>query len=246
MPNDTIRANIKTCQDELHRWGDANQVAFDAGKESEHVLSLSDPASCGFLLLGIEFDGVLAMVDAVDRVVTEAGWKLRTLLRTRRFYNDSEMIMLYKAHLLSNLEYRTPAVYHATRDVLNRIDNIQHRFLRDAGVDELSALFDFHLAPLRTRRDMAMLGVIHRSVLGKGPPHFKEFFKRADVNSAPRRHRFHLIDVRGTAPTSNLIVRSAFGLIGVYNLLPERVVSARSVKIFQHNLQALVKERAYS
>ena len=89
-----------------------------------------------------------------------------------------------------------------------------------------------------------MLGVIHRSVLGKGPPHFKEFFKRAEVNSA-RRHRFHLVDVCGAASTSNLIVRSAFGLIGVYNLLPERVVSARSVKIFQHNLQALVKERAY-
>ena len=179
----------------------------------------------------------------MDSVVAAAGWKLRTLLRTRRYYNDSEMIIFYKAHMLGYLEYRTPAVYHATKDVLKRLDNVQYRFLRDAGVDELNALFHFHLAPLSTRRDIALLGVIHRSVLGKGPPHFKQFFKRADVTAA-RRHRFHLVDVRGSKSTSNLIIRSAFGLIGVYNLLPELVVSAKSVKLFQHNLQDLVKERA--
>ena len=145
--------------------------------------------------------------------------------------------------MLGYLEYRTPAVYHATKDVLKRLDNVQYRFLRDAGVDELSALFHFHFAPLSTRRDIALLGVIHRCVLGKGPPHFKQFFKGADVTAA-HRHRFHLVDVRGSKSTSNLIIRSAFGLIGVYNLLPELVVSAKSVKLFQHNLQDLVKERA--
>ena len=46
----------------------------------------------------------------------------------------------------------------------------QHRFLLDAGVDDVSVLqvVHFHLAPLFTRWDMAMLGLIELS-WGKGP-----------------------------------------------------------------------------
>lgn len=75
--------------------------------------------------------------------------------------------------MLSFIEYRTAAIYHATRDILGRLDRIQSKFLEDAGIDEAAALMNFNLAPLRTRRDIAMMGVIHRRVLGKGPEHFK-------------------------------------------------------------------------
>ena len=80
--------------------------------------------------------------------MSEASWKLRTLLRTRRFYTDADLIVLYKAHLLSFLEYRTPAIYHATRAILERLDAVQSRFLRNANVDEVTALIEFRLAPL--------------------------------------------------------------------------------------------------
>ena len=36
------------------------------------------------------------------------------------------------------------------------------------------ALFVFHLAPLSVRRDIAMLGVVHRTVLGWGPVQFRD------------------------------------------------------------------------
>ena len=48
----------------------------------------------------------------------------------------------------------------------------------EVGVDEVTALAEFHLAPLQVRRDIAMLGLIHRTALGKGPPPFAEHFKR--------------------------------------------------------------------
>ena len=70
--------------------------------------------------------------------------------------------------------------------LLDRLDAIQTRFLKELGVSETEALMNFGLAPLRLRRDIAMLGVIHRSVLGKGPPQFQELFQRADA-SAPAR-----------------------------------------------------------
>ena len=78
------------------------------------------------------------MAGAISEIVSAAGWKLRTLLRTRRFYSDADLIVLYKAHLLSYLEYRTPAIYHATRAVISRLDAVQTRFLRDVGVDDVT------------------------------------------------------------------------------------------------------------
>ena len=59
---------------------------------------------------------------------------------------------------------------------ISRLDAVQTRFLRDFGVDEVTTRINFRLAPLLSRRDMAMLGAIHRTMLGKGPVQFREFF----------------------------------------------------------------------
>ena len=40
----------------------------------------------------------------------------------------------------------------------------------------MDALRSFRLAPLRVRRDIALLGLIHRTVLGRGPKQFQELF----------------------------------------------------------------------
>ena len=186
-----------------------------------------------FKLLGVPFDTELSMGQAVSELVSSAGWKLRTLLRTKRFYSDADLIVLYKAHLLSYLEYRTPAIYHAIRAVLRRLDAVQRNFLWEVGADDVSALVHFHLAPLCTRRDIAMLGMIHRTVLGKGAQQFADFFQR-DPNNGPK-----LLDPRQIS-RSPLIKRSALGLVAVYNLLPHQVVSAKSVSAFQKGLQELV------
>jgi hypothetical protein len=233
--NADVLKSTTMCQAELHSWGGANQVAFDPKKESLHVLSKTEGYGPEFKILGVLFDSGLTMASAVAELVTEASWKLKMLIKTRRYYNDAELVMLYKSQLLSFLEYRTPALYHATRNVLERLDNVQSRFLRDAGIDDTVALLEFNLAPLATRRDIAMLGVIHRAVLGKGPPHFKQYFR---IN-----HDMQLHDPR-TTNRSQLVTRSALGLIAVYNLLPAGITSARSVTIFQTRLQLELKLRA--
>jgi hypothetical protein len=139
------------CQTELQTWGRANQVAFDPAKESKHILSLTHPVGNAFKLLGVSFDGTLSMGETIAEIIHEAGWKLKTLQRTRRYYNDADLVLLYKAHVLSYLEFRTPAIYHATRELLSRLDAVQTRFLRDAGLDEVAALMVFNLAPLSMR-----------------------------------------------------------------------------------------------
>merc|ERR1712078_641777 len=105
------------------------------------------------------------MVGAVRELTREAGWKLRTLLRTSRFHHDRALVNVYKSKLLGYVEYRTAALYHATDTTLKPLDAVQTRFLKALGCSELEALMEFNLAPLRTRRDVAMLGVLHRTVL---------------------------------------------------------------------------------
>ena len=134
--------------------------------------------------------------------------------------------------MLSYLEYRTPAIYHATRAILCWLDAVQTTFLTDIDVDEVTALTVFRLAPLCARRDMALLGIIHRTVLGKGPDQFREFFKLEDQSMA-------LQDPRRTSK-SPLMKRSILGLIAIYNLLPARIRAAESVPIFQKGLQDFI------
>ena len=153
----------------------------------------------------------------------------------------------WKSDVLSFIEYRTPAIYHACASALSQIDSRQAMFLRDLGLSALDALVHFKLAPLCSRRDMSMLGVIHRSVLGLGPDHFHEFIRppwRWRTRRVVRqRHRFHLEDEL-TGNFLEIFRNSIFGLIRVYNLLDASIVEATSVSIFQARCQQLLLSRA--
>ena len=83
--NAYILKDVDSCQDMLHSWGRANQVTFDATKESKHILSRSNPYGDPFSLLGIQFDCKLLMTDTVLDLARTCQWKLKAILRTRRF-----------------------------------------------------------------------------------------------------------------------------------------------------------------
>ena len=75
------------------------------------------------------FDTALFMKRTIEETVVATGWKLKMLLQTKRFYTDSELIGLYKAHLLSFIEYQTAAVYHAKHEEFWFLDRVQAKFL---------------------------------------------------------------------------------------------------------------------
>ena len=74
---------------EVHRWGDANQVQSDAGKEGLQILSVNgDAHGENFKILGVVFDVELSMRGSIDELVTAASWKLSMLSKSpygRRF-----------------------------------------------------------------------------------------------------------------------------------------------------------------
>ena len=127
------------------------------------------------------------------------------------------------------------------------IDRVQVRFLREIGISELTALQDYRLAPLPSRRDIGMLGVLHKINLNTAVPQLQTLFPIVGsvVEPAGRqrlRHWRRLHSKQLATPvdfsSSDVLKRSLFGLVHCYNGLPQKVVDARSVKAFQQQLQS--------
>ena len=250
-----ILADLESAQKELHLWGAANQVRFDPSKESFHILHRRFHHGDDFKILGVTFDVGLLMHTAAREIATEAGWRLQTLLRARAFFTTPELMHLYKAQVLSFIESSTPGIYHAAASVLSRVDRVQDRFLRNVGLDDVSALVDYRLAPLCARRDIAMLGVLHKIALGKAPKPLAALFPLIGVVDEPMAQR----RVRGWKPrhsrqlfteatfeSTDVMQHSLFGSVHLYNKLPQCTVDAPSARAFQGRLQAVLKMLASS
>ena len=107
------------------------------------------------------------------------------------------------------------------------------------GVDDVTALTSFHLAPLPTRRDIAMLGIVHRAVLRKGPQQFWQHFPTV-------REGVRQVKEPDFSKGKKLLKRTVLGLVPVYNSLPAEVRAADSTAGFQQRVQQLVKNWAES
>ena len=199
-------------------------------------------------MFGVKFYTKLSMEEEVHHLTRRARWKLKTLLRSRRYFDTEHLMQQYKSHILPYLEFATPAVFHATATTLEKLDKVQSTFLKEVGLTELEALEKYNLAPLSVRRDVALLGVVHRTVLGEGPPQFRRWFYPAE----PTRHSYwtrrqviktkhgkQLHDYLDSSQTA-LLRRSPLGLPRVYNELPAEAVACKTVKTFQRVLQQLV------
>ena len=97
---------------------------------------------------------------------------------------------------------------------------------------------------------MAMLGVLHRAVLGQGPAHFQNWFFLASgpthnypttyhATKHSRQLRNYLDGFR-----SELLRWSALGLTRTYNNLAHDTVQAKTVTAFQRKVQETLKKVA--
>ena len=104
--------------------------------------------------------------------------------------------------------------------------------------------------PLESRRDIAMVGLIHRTILGEGPSQFRQWFQLYDSTllwSSARRHRNTSRNLK-TCDATRLCLgkRFVFGHIDIYNVLPNDIVLQKNVPSFQSALTQLPKEAAQS
>ena len=204
-------------------------------KESLHN---KPPLGDRFRILGVTFDPKLTMDICCHEVAAIAHNQLNIILRTRQYHDQAALVRLYKSYVISFVEAGLPAYYHAPPFFLGAIDRVQDRFLEALNSSPEQALSQYSLAPLGCRRDIAMLGLLHRISLGTAPAAFAAL---STPMVAPRLPR----DLRGSTITHNRQLfdrcggsqppafgRSLFGEVYCYNLLPQRIVEKRTVKEF--------------
>ena len=245
----TILEDLKTCQTALHQWGSGNCVIFDPGKESFHILHRLYSSNDTFKILGVLFDSKLLMHEAVRVLAIQAGWRLRALLRARRFFLTGHLVMLFKSQVLSYLESGIVAFFHAPISTMKSVDRIYYRFLREIGISEIDAFLRFNLAPLQVRRQIAALGTIHRRVLTLTPSAISALLPFSETSAhaystrlAIRLHDKQLED-RASGVVTEMFRRSLFGYVGIYNRLPQCCVDLPNIKSFQTHLQSSLRNQ---
>ena len=121
-------------------------------------------------------------------------------------------------------------------------------------MSEVDALVRFRLAPLKLRRDIGILGFLHRVTLGLVSPQLQALFPKAGRRAlapgiagrsrlARRYHDKQIVD-RVTRSSTVLFCNSIFGMVECYNSLPQRLVDLPNVSVFQRALQASCAQRA--
>ena len=73
--NQMMFCELKNCKCEVHNWGHANQVSFDASNESMHILALKNGEGLNFQVLSVPFDNALRMNDAIAKTMESANLK---------------------------------------------------------------------------------------------------------------------------------------------------------------------------
>ena len=240
----SVQASLLECQRALHRWGFGNRVSFDPSKEGFYVIDRWNPSNFTFKILGVLFDGKLSMHAAVREVAVQAGWRVKALLRVQRFFSTWELVMLFKAQVLSYIESGVVAFFHAPATTMAPVDRLLLRFLRAIGLSEEDAALQYNLMPLQTRRHLSALGLLHRRVLGKAPAPIEELLPFAPAGRLVLLTRLtsHLHDKQIEDPIkgreTEMFKRSLYDFIAIYNRLPQSIIDCTSVKAFQSKLAA--------
>ena len=185
------------------------------------------------------------MDEAIIAILKQVRPKLKSLMRTRIYYSDSDMILQFKTHILSIIEAHSGAIYHSIDSNLAPLDKVLTIFLDHIGMSTEQAFLEHNLLPLRLRRDIAILGFIHKANLRECHPEISAFFGVGicpvlPSSIYPSRHTFQLKIfsdfVRGMAP---LYSRSILNMGNLYNLLPQAFVECKTVHLFQSKLTSV-------
>ena len=224
-----------------------NRVSFDPSKEHLVILHPTLGEGDPFRLLGCQIDTKLLMTHAIDKILAQARPKIQAILRTRAHYSTQDLVGQFKTHIWGILEIHNGAIFHASDYLLAKIDAVQRHFLNEIDITEKDAYMQHNFAPPQLRRNIGMLGLLHKRVLGEAHPIFQELFPFHDDVFGSLRPGEHDKQLYGHLFEVNfqlqLHLRSIFAMVYVYNRLPQYVVNKTSVTEFQKELSIIARHR---
>ena len=245
-PLEEVTGKLSECRQRVHKWGKANRVIFDAGKEHLIVLHPSDHHGESFKLLDCMIDVDLRMHTCIDQLLSKIRPKSTAILRTRAYYSIAELLNQYKTHIWCLVELHCGAYFHAATTLLEKVSQVQRNFLTKLGLSEQEAFLEHNFVPVTLRRNIAILGLLHKRVLGQCHAAFDRLlpfaYTRLDFrgfghNKQLYGHWHEAIHYR------SLFDKSIFKMVDIYNNLPQYVVDVANIADFQHTLTDKVRER---
>ena len=246
-PLEQVTADLETCRSRVHKWGATNRVSFDPSKELVAILHPSHGHGPAFKLLGCMVDNDLRMHTCIEQLLSKIRPKITAILRTRGFYSVPELITQFKTHIWGVMEVNIGAYFHAATSLLEKLDHAQNRFLHELGISAEQAFLEFNFAPPRLRRNIAVLGLLHKRVLGKCHPAYERllpWYSERFPEAAPRGHNKKLYGHWVEVSAHNaLFYRSIFAMTDVYNNLSQNAVDATNLKGFQQYLTQIARTR---
>ena len=123
---------------------------------------------------------------------------------------------------------------------------MQDKFLEELGLDARTAFLEFNFAPLDVRRDIGILGLLQKRVLGLSHPVFQQllpFFGDVFGYRIEGRHNRQLYgQFFEVSYQYDIFQRSIFSMRSVYNNLSQDVVDEPTVSFFQSRLTRIMKD----
>ena len=245
VSNAEIKRDLQICRTRVHAWGRADRVEFDPEKEHLVVLHPVFGEGDAFKYLGCFIDCKLTMREAVDKILSQIRPKVHAILRTRVHYSIQDLIGQFKTHVWGHMEYQNGAIFHASDYILQKLDNVHTHFLTELGLSQAQAFEDYNFAPPCLRRDIGMLGMLHKRVLGQGHPIFQELLPfhldaRGYLHAGQHSKQLygHLMEIQFH---HGFFFRSIFAMVYVYNRLPQHVVDCTTISEFQAKLTLIAK-----
>ena len=144
------------------------------------------------------------------------------------------------------MECQNGGIFHASSSILEKLDSVHFKFLRDIDVHPAEAFLDFNFAPPTLRRNIGILGMLHKRVLGLCHPMFQTLLPfcsdvpGCDYQGNHNRALYgHLHEVKFQLV---LFFRSIFAMTYVYNHLPQYIIDCKNVSLFQRELTKIVRK----
>jgi len=178
--------------------------------------------------LGLFVDTKLVMRQAVEQMLAKIRPRIKALLRTRSHYNNESLVNQFKIQVWGLMEAHSGGIFHASTSILDQFDHSQKHFLDELGISVETAFLEFNFAPPTLRRNIAMLGLIHKRVLGECHPsfnHLMPWFQHQFGYQLEGRHTKQLYGhCNEVIVQQGLYLRSIFSMIDLYNALSQHAV----------------------
>ena len=246
-PLPDVISKLTTCRQRVHKWGGANRVSFDAAKEHLVVIHPREHHGDSFKLLGCMIDVDLKMCTALEQLLSKIRAKSIAILRMRAYYSVPELVNQYKCHVWGLVECHCGAYFHASATLLDRVAQVQRSFLHKLEISESTAFLEFNFAPTELRRNIAILGLLHKRVLGQAHKAFERLLPFYSQRFEEPRGFGHNKQLYGhwfeVTRYPSLYCKSIFRMVDIFNNLPQHVVDSKCVTTFQRFLTEIAKKR---